>query len=63
MANTMRTNFPAVLIPITLPQIVEGLRKLPQKDLEALEFLLDKKAMRAIRRSVEDTKRGRLREL
>ncbi|MBI4120564.1 MAG: hypothetical protein HY454_03825 [Parcubacteria group bacterium] len=54
---------PTVSIPITIPQMAEGLRKLSRKDLETLELLLDKKAMRAIQKSVLDVKQGRVREL
>ena len=58
-----KTNLPVVFIPITIPQIAEGLRKLSKKELETLELLLDKKAMRTIARSREQAKKGKLREL
>ena len=63
MVNTTQVHVPAVSIPVTLPQIVEGLRKLSKRDLETLELLLDKKAMRAVRRSTIDVKHGKLKEL
>lgn len=53
----------SVSIPVTLPQIAEGLRRLSQSDLETLELLLDNKAMQTIRKSAGEAKRGKMREL
>ena len=63
MTTTTKSYSPSVSIPVTLPQIVEGLRKLSKKDLETLELLLDKGAMKTVRRSAGEAKRGKLKEL
>jgi hypothetical protein len=63
MVNTTRTNFPSISISVTIPQIAEGLRQLSKKDIETLEFLLNKKMMRTVRRSADEARRGRLKEL
>jgi len=64
MATKTKTlNSPTTTIAVTLPQIAAGLRKLSPGELETLELLLDKTAMRVIERSVRDAKRGRAREL
>ena len=52
-----------ISIPITLPQMAEGLRTLSAQDLETLEILLDKDAMKIIDQSVAQAKRGKLKEL
>ncbi len=59
----MKTDQSTISIPVTVPQIAEGLRQLSKKDLETLELLLDKKAMRAIQKSVSEVEQGRVREL
>ena len=50
-------------LPVTLPQIADALRKLSKGDLETLELLLDKRAMRAIGKSVAEADKGKLKEL
>lgn len=52
-----------VSIPVTIPQIAEGLRRLSKNDLETLELLLDKKAMGAVKRSIFQVKSGKFHEL
>lgn len=61
--RTKTLDTPIASISVTLPQIADGLRKLSASELETLELLLDKKAMRVIKRSGQDAKRGRVREL
>ena len=53
----------SVSITITLPQIAEGLRKLSRSELETLELLLNKDALRTIQKSVKQATRGQLKEL
>ncbi|MCR4328161.1 MAG: hypothetical protein NUV53_01450 [Patescibacteria group bacterium] len=50
-------------IPITLPQIAEGLRRLSPRKFETLALLLEGKTMRAIERIAREAKEGKLREL
>jgi len=61
--QSTQSKLPEISIPVSLSQIAEGLRKLSKKDLETLELLLDKKAIRAIRQSAAESKRGKLKEL
>ena len=44
-------------------QIVEGVKKLSKSELETLALLLDKEAGETIRKSVQEMKRGKMREL
>ncbi len=55
--------FPTIQIPVSLPQIAEGLRHLSPGDLETLELLVDEKAMCMIEESRLESERGNLREL
>lgn len=63
MSTKIETQLIRISIPITLPQIAEGLRQLSLADLETLELLLDKKALRIIERSVAQARRGTIKEL
>lgn len=63
MAIRVQTQSSLVSIPVTLPQIAEGLRRLSKSELETLELLLHKEAMRTIKQSVAQEKRGKVREL
>ena len=57
------SNQPNITIHLTLDQLAEGIRVLSKSELETLEILLDKKAMRAIERSRREADSGKLREL
>ena len=61
--KTKTLNTATTTIPVTLSQIAAGLRKLSPGELETLELLLDKEAMRVIDRSAREAKRGKAREL
>ncbi|TRZ95401.1 hypothetical protein D4R78_03705 [bacterium] len=54
---------PTISIPITIAQIAEGLRNVSKSELETLELLLDKKAMRIIEKSRSETNQKKLRKL
>lgn len=61
--KTKTLNTPTTTISVTLSQIADGLRKLSPGELETLELLLDKKAMRVVEQSAREAKRGKVREL
>ena len=63
MATDIKSKSFSVSIPITLPQIAEGLRKLSASEMETLSLLLDKKAVRTIKTSVQQARQQKLREL
>ena len=58
-----QTKLRTVSISITLSQIAEGLRKLSRSEIETLELLLDKKAMKVIKKSLDQAQHGKWREL
>lgn len=58
-----KSQLPSISIPITLPQLAEGLKKLSKPELETLEILLDKRAMAVIKKSLSQVKEGKFKEL
>jgi len=58
-----KKEYPLVSIPITIPQIAAGLRKLSKSELETLTFLIDKRAMTTIQKSRKEMEREKGREL
>jgi len=63
MSTPTAQSFSTIEIPVSLPQIAEGLRKLSRSDLETLELLVDQRATRAIEKSQKEKNQGQLIEL
>ena len=52
-----------LLIPVTLEQIAQRIRKLSRAELNTLEMLLDRDAMKTIRESMRQAKAGMLKKI
>lgn len=63
VATKAKSNAEQVEIPVTLNQLAHELRQLSPRELETLELLVDRKAMRVIGRSAAQAKSGKLKEL
>ncbi|KKW17009.1 MAG: hypothetical protein UY56_C0005G0034 [Parcubacteria group bacterium GW2011_GWA1_50_14] len=63
MALTTKSKFSSISIPVTLPQIAEGLKNLSKSELETIELLLNKEAMRIVKKSAAQVSRYKLKEL
>lgn len=54
---------PNIPVHLTIDQLAEGILHLSKSELETLDILLDKKAVRAIEQSRKEADSGKLREL
>lgn len=63
VATKTKSNTEQVAISVTLDQLAHGLRQLSARELETLELLVDRDAMRVIGRSAAQAKAGKLKEL
>ena len=50
-------------IPVTLEQIAQGIRNLSKAELDTLEMLLDRDAMKTVHESIRQAKTGLLRKI
>lgn len=63
MANHIKSSQSSYFIPVTLEQIAASLSGFSKRELETLDILLDREAMKTIQESFRQARSGKLKKL